>query len=372
MEYMLCVEGDIKGLQRALHLHPHVPPHVETPFFPSFPPASTLDIMDPEDAMGDDMMEEEEQLPVPQEENQTADAATIEETLTVDRNTDVVYPSEFFLRQKMNVGFVPPPFLADPKIAEQIRPPPVVQTLESRLAELDEKETTALAELRTFAAGKGYNRAEVDDWMLLRYLVARNWNVKKSSAMLDKTMEWRVKVNSQTASCPRCPRDPDGHMMCFVGWDLQHRPVMYMSHRWAMERSNVEEQVTHSIETYNHMIRLMPEGVGKWVACVDFVTYSHWRDGNSKSGKEVVTMLQDHFPERLGLQVLVDPPTAFWLLWKVLSLLIDEKTKAKVSFQYTSQDPNIATEFPKIFPPHLSDYLVKQYNANKVKPEKKK
>ena len=311
--------------------------------------------------MGDDMMEEEEQLPPPESPGKAEEPAPQGTPIAIED------PGDIFLRPRLNAGFKPPSFLVNKDELESIRPPPVVQALEQHLSELSADEKEALSEMRQFATAKSYNPEEVDDWMLMRYLVARSWNVKKSSAMLEKTMEWRAKKNALALRCAKCDVNPNSHMMCFVGWDLQHRPVMYMSHRWAMDRWNVEENVAHVCETYNHMCTLMPEGVGKWVGCVDFVTFSYWKDGNPKSGKEVIGMLQDHFPERLGLQVLVDPPTTFWALWKIFSLVIDEKTKTKVSFQYTSQQPNIATEFPKIFPPHLSDYLVRQFNENKKK-----
>ncbi len=278
---------------------------------------------------------------------------------------------EVFIRPRLNGGFVPPPFLLDRELLAKTRPPAVVKTLEARLAELNDEQMQALVQIRQIRDQKGYDPKEADDWFLLRYLVARDWKVLKAADMIDKTMAWRKARNAMNMVCSRCVVNPNAHCSMFVGWDLQHRPVLYMSHRWALERQNMEENVEHMLESYNHIVKLMPEGVTKWVACVDFVTYSHWRDGSPKSGKEVINMLQDHFPERLAMQVLVDPPTTFWLLWKVLSVFIDPKTKEKAAFWYTDQEPRIQNEFPKIFPEHLSNYLVETYIANKTLPKKK-
>jgi hypothetical protein len=228
----------------------------------------------------------------------------------------------------------------------------------------------ALVEIRKFRDDSQWNPEEVDDWMLLRYLVARDWKVSKSIKMLTATMEWRK--DNQAKKCFRCVTDPNAHMMEFVGWDNFHRPVMYSSHRWSLDRANVPQSVDHVLESYQHAEKLLPVGVDKWVVTVDFVTYSHWTDGRSKSGKEVINMLQDHFPERLGMQILIDPPTMFWLLWKILSAFVDEKTKQKVAFWYIDDEPRISEEFPKIFPPYLSKYLLDAFVYNKVEPIPKK
>jgi hypothetical protein len=153
-------------------------------------------------------------------------------------------------------------------------------------------------------------------------------------------------------------------MMQFSGWDLQHRPVLYLSYKYSGDRGDVQASVDHNVGTFKQLASLMPVGVEQWVVLTDFVTYSHWRDGTSSIGRTIVQMLQDHYPERLACQVLIDPPTTFWVFWKMLSPFVDERTKKKVKFLYTAQEPNIRDEFPKMFPPHLSDYLIKAYLDN--------
>src|SRR5262249_8876067 len=148
--------------------------------------------------------------------------------------------------------------------------------------------------------------------------------------------------------CTACNADPKIHMMTFCGWDLQHRPVMYLSYKWSHpeRRNDVDAAIEHNLEIFEHLRSLMPLGVEQWICITDFVSYSYWKDGASKVGKTVVEMLLNHYPERLGLQILVDPPTTFWLLWKLLSPLLDERTKKKIVMVYTNAKPNIDDVFP--------------------------
>jgi hypothetical protein len=45
-----------------------------------------------------------------------------------------------------------------------------------------------------------------------------------------------------------------------------------------------------------------------------------------------VLMLQNHYPERLGVLILVDAPFLFRAFWKVISPFVDAKTLKKVVF----------------------------------------
>jgi len=297
----------------------------------------------------------------------------------VHTDPQIIVPTNLWPAQPLNQGICIPYFLGDPTELAKIQPPKVVMTIEERKKDLSEEELAAMEDLRAHCKEKGYKLGPglhkdgfIDDWTLIRYLIARQWKVKKSAAMLDATMKWRADQTYETLVCTKCRMEKNAHCMSFMGWDKQHRPVMYMSHRWALHRGVLKDDVAHVTESYDHMTTMMSEGVTQWVALVDFVTYSHWKDGSPSTGKAVGAILQDHFPERLALQVLVDPPTSFWLLWKVLGAFMDPKTKSKVEFWYTDDEPHIENEFPKLFPEHLSEWLLTTYLNNKKKDKKKK
>ncbi|EKG03171.1 hypothetical protein TCSYLVIO_005793 [Trypanosoma cruzi] len=281
-----------------------------------------------------------------------------------DSTLELRLPRDLFLFPKQNAGFQIPFFLSTEEEAAKVRPPAVVKTLEERLQEFSEGQREILSSFKKAVRdAPWYSEAEEDDWLLLRYLIARNFDVKKSFCMLEKSVHWRRKKDVDNWVCEACLKDPNGHMMQFVGWDLQNRPVCFMAMRWGPDR---KEPLKHCVATFNHLVKLMPLGVEQWVCVTDFETYSHIRDSSPKMGLSVIHAIQDHFPERLGLMILVDAPKAFSVLWKLLSAVIEEKTRKKVLFTYKKSKPTIASEFSKIFPPALAEYLCESYARSRT------
>ena len=150
----------------------------------------------------------------------------------------------------------------------------------------------------------------------------------------------------------------------FVGWDKLHRPVVYMTYRYAKERGDATASEHHITSAFDHCVRMMPEGVNQWVAMVDFATFSILRDSSTSVAKRILHVLSNHFPERLGLFILVNPIGGTWALYKALSPFLDEKTKSKVRFAYSNGSPALKSTFEELFPPHLAKYLIARYSEN--------
>lgn len=276
---------------------------------------------------------------------------------------DLQLPTDCFPLPRQNVGFQIPYFLSSVAEVSRIRPPAVVKTWETRFGELSAKQQQAFHEyVVKVKAAQWYDAAKHDDWTCLRYLSARQYDLRKAFDMLANSAKWRMETGSDDWICEACVQCPNGHMSQFVGWDRQHRPVLYMSMRWGPER---KEPMKHMVCAFNHLVRMMPEGVEQWVCLSDFETYSHLRDGKPSMGLSVIRTIQDHFPERLGNMICINPPTMFWVLYKLFYPVIDPATRTKVLFLYTEDKPSVYDAFPSLFPDHLSQFLYDSYHRSK-------
>jgi hypothetical protein len=276
--------------------------------------------------------------------------------------------NDFLIRKAVCRGFLVPEYLSDQDTLDEIAPPQFVKSFEERLAELTEKEREFYDEfLQVVREVNGWTTDDIDDWGVIRFMKARPKGVQQAVKMLDTHVEWQREVKPEEVSCTSCVGDKDSHCQQFCGWDSLHRPVVYSAFKWAKDeiRTLAPEAIEHTIECFRHCINMMPDGVEQWVNVVDFLTFSYLTDARSPISKAVVDVMEANYPERLAVQFLVDPPTAFFVLWKMLSPFIDERTKAKVKMVYTEKQPNVRDEFPKVFPPHMCEYFYECFAFNR-------
>lgn len=78
-------------------------------------------------------------------------------------------------------------------------------------------------------------------------------------------------------------------------------------------------------------IQLMPQGVEQWVWIMDFHGFG-FADINVRLAKSFLDVSAQHYPERLGLFLLVDAPRLFNALWSAIENWIDPVTKKKIRF----------------------------------------
>ena len=69
----------------------------------------------------------------------------------------------------------------------------------------------------------------------------------------------------------------------------------------------------------------------KWVLFIDFKGFA-FGDNNPITGQRVISLLQVHYPERLGMVIIYDAPWLFSAMYKALRVVMDERTRQKIRF----------------------------------------
>ncbi|KAF5836333.1 CRAL-TRIO domain-containing protein [Dunaliella salina] len=130
-----------------------------------------------------------------------------------------------------------------------------------------------------------------NDHTYVRYMRARSWDLKKATKMLLATLEW-LENSKQT--------------------DRQIRYLIY------------------HLEIASRMAD--KAGVGKMCWLLDFTSYSLANAPPLKVSITCNSILQNHYPERLGLAVCWHAPTLFSMTWKAVRPFIDPNTQKKIHF----------------------------------------
>ncbi|KAK6922720.1 CRAL-TRIO lipid binding domain [Dillenia turbinata] len=150
------------------------------------------------------------------------------------------------------------------------------------------------------------------DACLRRYLVARNWNHE-------------IAHEGETGKASRAGfRDRLG------------RTVLIM--RPGMQNTTVgEENIRHLVYLLENAILNLSEGQEQMSWLIDFTGWTISTNISIKTSRDIVHILQNHYPERLALAFLYNPPRIFEAFWKVVKYFLDPKTFEKVKFVYPNK-----------------------------------
>ncbi|CCF56232.1 hypothetical protein KAFR_0A07980 [Kazachstania africana CBS 2517] len=205
-----------------------------------------------------------------------------------------------------------------------------------------------------------FEKAWITRECILRYLRATKWVVKDAIQRIILSLAWRRefginnfgeengdKINSDLVAI-----ENESGKQVVLGYENDARPILYLKPGRQNTKTS-HRQVQHLVFMLERVIDFMPQGQDSLALLIDFKEYSDVPKvtGNSKIpplgvGKEVLHILQTHYPERLGKALLTNIP---WLAWSFLKLIhpfIDPQTREKLVFD----EP-----FPKYVPPQALD-----------------
>ena len=206
------------------------------------------------------------------------------------------------------------------------------------------------------------------DAQLARNLRARKWDVLKAFEMLKKTLLWRkeykpelitfedIEEELQTGKQYRSGRDRSGRRIVVMRPSRENtrehdgniRLLVYTFEN-ALWRTNGERVVRGSTD----ISALAQEQI---CVLINFTKWSIKLSPPWRTSMETLHIMQEHYPERLGLAVCYDPPSVFSVFWKLISPFIDVKTKSKIRFVQPRWDKEkAARKMNEMFHPNTID-----------------
>jgi hypothetical protein len=165
---------------------------------------------------------------------------------------------------------------------------------------------------------------------LLRYLRATKWLEKTAIQRLEETLKWRREFGLYdliTADYIE-PEAVTGKEIIF-GYDTSRRPASYM----IPSRQNTDEsprQVQFAVWMLERAIDVMGPGV----ECIDLLINfaDKAKNPSFSQSKEVLNIIQSHYPERLGLAIAINVPWLIHIFFKMIGPFIDPVTRTKLKF----------------------------------------
>ncbi|CAI5958811.1 unnamed protein product [Closterium sp. NIES-65] len=182
------------------------------------------------------------------------------------------------------------------------------------------------------------------DACLRRYLRARGWNVAKAEKMLRDTLRWRHVYRPEEITWEDVAEEAaTGKVYRTEFLDKQGRAVIVMS-AGRQNTAGHAGQVRHLVYALENAINHLPAGTAhsRMVWFIDFRGWTLRKAPPLKTSREVLSILQNHYPERLGQAVVYDPPPVFETFWKMIRPFVDPTTFKKILFVYPNKPATIA------------------------------
>ncbi|XP_054788650.1 uncharacterized protein LOC129294365 [Prosopis cineraria] len=171
-----------------------------------------------------------------------------------------------------------------------------------------------------------------------RHLRARNWNVKKAAKMLKQTLKWRAEYKPEEIRWGEIANEAETGKIYRSNYTDKHGRTVLVMRPSRQNSESIKGQIKYLVCCMENAILNLPAEQEQMVWLIDFEGFS-LSNISVKVTRETAHVLQDHYPERLGLAILYNPPKFFEPFFKMVKPLLEPKTYNKVKFVY-SDDHN--------------------------------
>jgi hypothetical protein len=237
---------------------------------------------------------------------ESAPAAEPEKTTTEAKSEEVEPQAD-----AVPTGPVREPFAHPLPTCKPVPRPPLTEEQEKKYEELLEIVKTWTKVPKAEAAN-----AEEDDindgdrlWLtrdcLLRYLNASKWDVPSAAKRLLGTLTWRREYGLLGFTHDYISVENETGKQVILGYDNEGRPCLYLNpSKQNTERS--DRQLQHLFYNMERVIELMPPGQHHLALLINFMDTKRGQGASIQQGRQTLSVLQNHYPERLGRALISD------------------------------------------------------------------
>ncbi|KAK6521135.1 hypothetical protein TWF506_001366 [Arthrobotrys conoides] len=175
------------------------------------------------------------------------------------------------------------------------------------------------------------DRIFMTEQCLLRYLRATKWVVPDAKKRIEATLTWRREWGLESHTPEYIEIENETGKQVVFGFDNESRPCLYLN----PSKQNTEKsdrQIQHLTFMLERVLEIAPPGVETLALLIDFKSASAGQNATPGQGKQVMNILQNHYPERLGRALVVNIPWWAKAFLNIIWPFIDPITRPKLKF----------------------------------------
>ncbi|KAH3666689.1 hypothetical protein WICMUC_005506 [Wickerhamomyces mucosus] len=177
---------------------------------------------------------------------------------------------------------------------------------------------------------------------LLRYLRATKWKVSEAIKRIELSLGWRREFglipsyknqNVEILTSDLISHENSTGKSVILGYDKTSRPILYLKNGRQNTKPSIR-QVQNLVYFLESTITFMPKNQEKIALIIDYKHYNV--EGTTAKipslsiSKQVLHILQTHYPERLGKAFFANIPYLAYSFMKIMNPFIDPITREKI------------------------------------------
>lgn len=198
------------------------------------------------------------------------------------------------------------------------------------LGRLTEAEQKALDDIRAQVNGSNPNHG-MSDADLLRYLRAREFNLQKTFKMISASLAWIEKIKPASIPLEECRMVYDLGGALPFGKDKVGRQAMWFFTKHHKPKEVCQAAIKNAFYMMTYCTQSLSPGQECFAVVFDLEGYG-MKNADLTWCWNVIDSLQNHYPERMGMCLLLSPPSVFSMLWKVVKPWLAPRTVSKIHF----------------------------------------
>jgi hypothetical protein len=181
---------------------------------------------------------------------------------------------------------------------------------------------------------------DFSDYQIVKFLIARKYEIPKVVEMLDNHLKWREQFKPSADECFP-PEMADFYPIGFGDGLDRENSLLYFERPGNAGKCHPKDFVKmfgiprisrwHASIMQDGVERLHAHPTAKRITTV--VDLSNLGDSDKQVinfGKAIAKIDQDNYPEHLNKMFIINAPTVFTGIWKLIRLFVDDRTKAKI------------------------------------------
>ncbi|KAF8822154.1 CRAL/TRIO domain-containing protein, partial [Cardiosporidium cionae] len=174
---------------------------------------------------------------------------------------------------------------------------------------------------------------------IARYLKCNSWDVASSLKQLHKTISWRRCVKPDKIVPFAIANQLVNGVLIRRGFDFYSRALIHCRPGFVKTAAkiNVVSCLTYTVERALQSLSLSRNNARQISVLVDCTNYNITQMPSLNSTKEVISILNEHYPGILHEILIIDAPTAFFSFWRIARRFFSQFAVQSVQFMQSDK-----------------------------------